>query len=189
MRNCLYFIISLAVIILAVSCDHNGFMGSRSDLYVNQPAISMYDQLLLKGEVAAVTDQIVSDNDFSTIVSSFARFEYPDKWQSLDSVIEKNGEKRIELAWDKAGRYTKMRAFDGESPICVKEFAGKYELEEFLYDENGFPRYTFTFDRDGSLSVCSENTYSELDAFGNALNIKVKTPNGSYTIRRTIEYR
>ena len=204
MRNCLYFIISLAVIILAVSCDQNGFMGSRSDLYVNQPAISMYDQLLLKGEVAAVTDQIVSDNDFSTsvervefgdydlvkyyavngvevgtdsdlrcvafqsIVSSFARFEYPDKWQSLDSVIEKNGE---------------------ESPICVKEFAGKYELEEFLYDENGFPRYTFTFDRDGSLSVCSENTYSELDAFGNALNIKVKTPNGSYTIRRTIDYR
>ena len=157
MRNCFYFIISLAVIILAVSCDQNGFMGSRSDLYVNQPAISMYDQLLLKGEVAAVTDQIVSDNDFSTsvervefgdyhlvkyyavngvevgtdsdlrcvafqsIVSSFARFEYPDKWQSLDSVIEKNG---------------------GESPICVKEFAGKYELEEFLYDENGFPRYT-----------------------------------------------
>ena len=105
---------------------------------------------------------------FQSIVSSFARFEYPDKWQSLDSVIEKNGE---------------------ESPICVKEFAGKYELEEFLYDENSFPRYTFTFDRDGSLSVCSENTYSELDAFGNALNIKVKTPNGSYTIRRTIEYR
>lgn len=215
----------LMIIILAVSCDQNGFMGSRSDLYVNQPDISMYGQLLLKGEVAAVTDQIVSDNDFSTsvervefgdyhlvkyyavngvevgtdsdlrcvafqsIVSSFARFEYPDKWQSLDSVIEKNGEKRIELAWDKAGRYTKMRAFDGESPICVKEFAGKYELEEFLYDKNGFPRYTFTFDRDGSLSVCSENTYSELDAFGNALNIKVKTPNGSYTIRRTIEYR
>lgn len=113
----------LMIIILAVSCDQNGFMGSRSDLYVNQPAISMYDQLLLKGEVAAVTDQIVSDNDFSTsvervefgdyhlvkyyavngvevgtdsdlrcvafqsIVSSFARFEYPDKWQSLDFVF------------------------------------------------------------------------------------------------------
>ena len=225
MRNSASFFLSLAIICLAVSCDKDDRFGSGHDyLYLNQPSISLYDQMLLKGEVTAVRDSVVFDNGTSTYVeriefgdyhlvkyfgandvefgtdsdsrcfafqsisSSFACFEYPNKWQSTESIIETNGNKRIERAWDRFGKYTRMRIYDGETPVCAKEFAGESELEKYLYDANGFPKYTFTFDQDGILTVCTENIYEELESSGNACKIRVKPPNGSYPIHRKRKY-
>ncbi len=225
MRNSVSFFLSLLITCFAVSCEKNNkFGGEQGVLYHNQPSISFYDQLLLKGEVSAVTDSVVFDDDtptyveriefgdyrlvnyfgsngvelgtdsdsrckaFQSISTSYACFEYPNKWQSIESVVEITGNKRIERAWDRSGKYTRMRIFDGDTPVCAKEFAGEHELEKYLYDENGFPKYTFAFDPDGVLTVCTENVFEEIDNVGNARKIRVKTPNGSYTIHRKITY-
>lgn len=124
---------------------------------------------------------------FQSISYSYAFFEYPDIWRNIDTVIEKNGDRSFESVWDQSGSFVKMRYYIGMDPVGLDEFDGEFELEKFLYDANGFPRFVFSVDG-GRLSVSAENRYEDIDSRGNARTIKVRTRNGNYTIYRSIKY-
>lgn len=125
---------------------------------------------------------------FQSVTNSYAFFDFPTSWTSIRSVIESDGTIALERQWDEWGHYVRMRFTQSGNPVLV-EGLNDFELEKYLYDENGYPRYTFTLDGDKQLTICTENEYSQLDEEGNATKIHVVTPNGEYDIFRTIRYR
>ncbi len=136
------------------------------------------------------TDMLSSCAAFTASHRSFAFFEYPSKWWSVNRVTEESDMFRYEAEWDESGRYSKMRFYSESGPLCPAELEGEYELEKFLYDENGYPWYTFALDKraDGLLHVAAENRYEEPDMYGNPTKITWTNINGQTTIYRTIRY-
>lgn len=122
-----------------------------------------------------------------SLLYPFAYFEYPKRWKSIHSVTMTEGDYSLFEEWDDDGRFIRLRySYKGE-PILATEL-NDYELEKYLYDEKGYPRYCFVFEGH-QISVYSENTFDEFDEKGNPTHIHVKMPNGSYDLYRTIVYR
>ena len=125
---------------------------------------------------------------FQSVTNTYAFFDFPTSWTSIRSVIESDGALTLERQWDERGRYVRMRFTQSGNPVLV-EGLNDFELEKYLYDENGYPRYTFTLNEDKQPTICTKNEYGQLDEKGNATQIHVVTPNGEYDIIRTIKYR
>lgn len=136
------------------------------------------------------TDMLSSCAAFTSAHRSFAFFEYPSKWWSVNKVTEESDMFKYEVEWDESGRYSKMRFYSESAPMCPEELEGEYELEKFLYDKNGYPWYTFSLDPqvDGLLHVTAVNQYEEPDMYGNPTKISWTNRNGTATIYRTICY-
>ena len=117
----------------------------------------------------------------------FAYFEFPKRWRSIHSVTMTEGDYSLFEEWDEDGRFTRLRYSCKGEPVKVKEL-DDFELEKYLYDENGYPHYCFVFEGH-QISVYSENTFDEFDEKGNPTHIHVEVPNGSYDLYRTIVYR
>ena len=125
---------------------------------------------------------------YQSLFNYNASFDYPTLWTSIHSIVEGEGDYSFVKEWNESGRYIKMRYLYKGAPVKVEEL-GDSDLEKYLYDENGFPRYTFTINAGHQINICTESTYGQLDEVGNARGIHVITPNGSYDISRTILYR
>ena len=125
---------------------------------------------------------------FQSLSSCYAFFDFPYTWTSIHSVIESEGTSSFVREWDENGRYVKMRFLRDGEPVKA-ESLNDFELEKYLYDENGYPRCSFSISEDNRVYVSTENTYRELDEKGNATKIHVVTLNGTIDIARTIVYR
>ena len=127
---------------------------------------------------------------YGSISFSYAFFEYPIYWAtgSIHSVTLTEGDYSLLQEWNDDGIYTRLRFLYKGEPVKVEEL-DDYELEKYLYDENGFPHYTFAVFDDQQIGVYSENIFDEFDEKGNPTHIHVKMPNGSYDLYRTIVYR
>lgn len=127
---------------------------------------------------------------FSSIAFSYAFFEYPIYWatSSIHSITLTEGDYSLLQEWNDDGRYTRIRYLYKGEPVKV-DALDDYELEKYLYDEKGFPHYTFAVFESQQIRVYSENTFDEFDEHGNPTHILVKMPNGSYDLYRTIVYR
>lgn len=117
----------------------------------------------------------------------FAYFEYPNRWRFVHSVTMTEGDYSLLEEWDDEGRYIQMRYSHKGEPVKV-DALDDYELEKYLYDENGYPHYCFVFEGH-QIEIYSENTFDEFDEHGNPTHIHVKMPNGSYDLYRAIVYR
>ena len=74
----------------------------------------------------------------------FAYFEYPNRWRYVHSVTMTEGDYSLLEEWDDEGRYIQMRYSHKGEPVKV-DALDDYELEKYLYDENGYPHYCFVF--------------------------------------------
>ena len=125
---------------------------------------------------------------FQSVTNTYAFFDFPTSWTSIRSVIESDGALSLERQWDERGRYVRMRFILSGNPVLV-EGLNDFELEKYLYDVSGYPRFSFCLNEDKHPTICTKNEYSQLDEKGNATKIHVVTPNGEYDIIRTIKYR
>ena len=127
---------------------------------------------------------------YGSIASSYAFFEYPIYWamSTIHSVTLTEGDYSLFQEWNDEGIYTRLRFLYKGEPVKVEEL-DDYELEKYLYDENGFPHYTFAIFENQQIRVYSENTFDEFDEKGNPTHIHVKVPTGSYDLYRTFVYR
>lgn len=126
---------------------------------------------------------------FTTVCTGYAYFVFPEIWQQSTSAIDYHPEydngvlKRIEYSWDESGRFTEILLYENESLVTVD---GESNMANLMYDDNGFPTIFITFGDEAEINC--RNTFSDLDEYGNPRVITVETPNGEYTIHRTIRY-
>lgn len=132
-------------------------------------------------------DRNTRANYFHAWFNAYAYFLYPQSWQSTHGAIEYGSEghegKRIELTWDANGVLTVIRFYKNDS-ICA--FEGVTNLAELMYDENGYPKYSFNFAED--VAISTRNTFSDFDEYGNPLKINIIIHDYEVNISRTIEY-
>lgn len=136
---------------------------------------------------------------FSPMYESYAFYICPRTWQEKrDTVIYgyghstwTDGDKslRKNFKWDESGRITDFRVFLNGEAIS---YEGTFNLAEYLYDENGYPLHSFSFDfvTEHEAKIHCTCECSEFDRYGNPLKIIIYRPGGKETvIRRTIRYR
>lgn len=217
-------------------------------LYYNQPIPTLYEQMLLKGNVRSVItyetlelqvpyvrtvehkEEIKFEDSGHTKYYAYDDVEYGVKtdlevigywayyssfpnlefWRltwltysySTSYVDAKTGKTiRREYQIDEDGRYTRYRAYVDDMPVQISlswrfttpsahpSMEGDIEIEKYLYDENGFPLYSFGLDESYNFSPISKFAFTDLDEKGNPLSIHIQTQGGSHIIRREITYR
>lgn len=129
-------------------------------------------------------DKDTKCNLFHLIDDAYAFWQFPDTWQETDSgtiegtteVHDNNGNvietynKRIEYEWNDGGFFTKMRCFLDNEPVPLQGTDDIYDLENYLYDENGYPSRMFAFELDRPINIYYLD-FSNPDLHGNPLTI------------------
>ena len=141
---------------------------------------------------------------FPLIKDAYAFWLFPDTWQETDrgsiegtvEVYDDNGDviathdKRIEYEWNDDGFFTKMRCFLDDEPVPLQE-TDIYALENYLYDENGYPSRMFAFDLDQPRNIYYLD-FSNPDEQGNPQTIYLhfgnNVENTKTILYRNIEY-
>lgn len=122
--------------------------------------------------------------------AGYAYFCFPETWTKTNSAIDVAPEsegrfpRRIEYTWREDGVFTDIRFYSNDTLCTIERVVN---LAEKLYDSNGFPILSFSFDGNQPCVLC-RNTFSNIDKFGNPLKIYIATPNGNVLIDRIIEY-
>ena len=120
---------------------------------------------------------------FPLIFSAYAFWQFPDTWQETDrgtiegttKVYDDDGnviathDKRIEYEWNDDGFFTKMRCFLDDVPVPLQG-TDIYELENYLYDENGYPSRIFGFGQEQPSNIYFLD-FSDPDEHGNPQTI------------------
>lgn len=115
---------------------------------------------------------------------------------SYTSITVNNDDYLIEYEWpwDK-DRFTRWRFIkDGnemtilDGDMALPEMVGRSDVEEFLYEEHGWPRFIMGYDPEG-IRVLYRYDYLELDKYGNPLIVNMNYQLGMLMSSvRTIEY-
>lgn len=140
---------------------------------------------------------------FWIVGHSYAFFSFPNIWKTqnlttvtyTDSISTASGEilktikKEINYKWNDQGRFTEIKVkFDGEE-TGLENVAGSSNIAEHLYDENGYPKITYSLSG-YTPRIFVTSQYSDFDENGNPLTIHhdIHTSEDAYMIYRDIEY-